>query len=70
MSTKTWYCQECGSTDVRHDAVAVWNPKTNAYEVVCVFDDTWCEDCASRPPLCENMGKPVFGELPSSSTHK
>ena len=66
----TWYCRKCGNTDIRHDAIAAWNPETSDYELVSVLDDTWCENCISKPPTYENEGSPVFGNLPTSSTQK
>lgn len=55
MTKETWYCNECGSLDIRHDAVAWFNPETEVYEILGVLDESWCEDCG------EQNGSPVFG---------
>jgi hypothetical protein len=62
MSNKeTWYCAACGSLDIRHDAVAAFNPHTQEFEVVAVLDDTWCEDCLAADDSGNNTGEPAFG---------
>ena len=61
---ETWFCGVCGSLDIRHDAVAQWNPRTKDYDTVAVFDDTWCEDCARGTPpnqLDDDKGEPMWG---------
>lgn len=38
-------CSECGSTDVKKDAWAVW--KNNNWAVSSVHDEAWCNKCDS-----------------------
>ena len=52
-TTQTWYCPECGSTEITHDAKAIYNPRIEDYEVIGLLDGMQCEDCD-----CEH---PVFG---------
>lgn len=48
--TQTWYCPECGSTDITHDALAVYNPNIEDYEVTGLLDGMQCENCGSEHP--------------------
>ncbi|WP_199097166.1 hypothetical protein [Dyella sp. ASV21] len=57
---ETWYCNTCGGLDVRHDAVARYNPETSEFDNIAVLDDTWCEDCMEASSG-ENVGDPAFG---------
>lgn len=59
MSKETWFCRKCGGTDIRHDAIAEYNPEKGDYEVVSVLDDTWCEDCMGKD--WNDNGDPTFG---------
>lgn len=42
----TWFCQNCGGHDVRHDATVQWNPETEDWDVLAVHDNAWCEPCS------------------------
>ena len=55
----TWHCAACGSTDIQRDAIVVWIADRNAYEIVSVLDDTWCETCKSKDP--NDDGDPQWG---------
>lgn len=60
MSSKeTWFCAQCGSLDIRHDAVVRYNPETQDYELLSVLDNDWCEDCMGRGLYV--TGDPMFG---------
>lgn len=63
---ETWYCRACGGTDVRHDAIVIWNPERQAWDVVSVLDDTWCETCDEAGGT--NTGDPTFG-IPGQTDH-
>lgn len=56
-----WYCADCGSTDIHHDAVAQWNPEKKDFEIVAVYDDCWCVDCEENNPDILPRGSPVWG---------
>lgn len=58
---ETWFCADCGSLDIRHDAIAVFNPDTEEYEVIAVLDETWCESCMEAHSDFEAKGDPMFG---------
>jgi len=62
MTQATWYCADCGSREIHHDAAVKWDPATDEYQVITVHDGTTCVTCASDP---DNMkpyaGHPVFG---------
>lgn len=47
-------CNQCGSTDVRLDAWASWNPDAQQWELENVFDNAWCEDCQANTTLTED----------------
>ena len=55
---ETWYCAQCGGTDIRHDAIVQWNNQTGDWELLSVLDDDWCEDCEEQR---NDPGEPVFG---------
>lgn len=38
-------CENCGSDDVWADALAVWNPETDEWELGNVFDYEHCNEC-------------------------
>lgn len=54
-----WYCAECGSTEIHHDAIAQWNPEKQEFDVIAVLDDHWCYDCQERD--INDPGTPVWG---------
>lgn len=66
MSTNkaTWFCAECGSLDIRHEAEVVWDPEKEDWEVVGVLDGAHCEACMCADKYLENQGMPVWG-IPS-----
>lgn len=41
-------CELCGSTNLRHEAWATWNPESQSWELDHVFDEARCEDCDER----------------------
>ena len=47
---QTWYCPECGSEEITHDALAVYNPIIEDYEVVGLLDAMQCENCGNEHP--------------------
>lgn len=57
MATKTkklqMLCKECGSTNVRRDAEAVWNVEKQDWELVAIYDNATCEDCKGECTLVE-----------------
>lgn len=65
MSEVTWFCAECGSLDIRHDAIVQWKPDDETWEVLDVLDGTWCEACMDRNPSDE--GAPTYG-IPGVTT--
>ncbi|WP_298938015.1 hypothetical protein [uncultured Ruegeria sp.] len=49
-------CTGCGSTDVRRDASAEWDPEVQDWVVVDTYDQSWCNsdkcdgaDCFTEP---------------------
>lgn len=56
---ETFYCAECGSTDIHHDAIAKYNSEIEDYEIISVLDGYWCEACSTKTP--GETGEPVFG---------
>lgn len=66
---ETWFCRDCGSLDIRHDAIARYDPELADYVVEWVLDGTWCEDCMQRAAEArelEDIGDPAFG-IPGST---
>lgn len=55
-----WRCSYCGSTEIHHDATAQWNPETEDFEIVAVYDNHWCADCDNNPDI-SSSGTPVWG---------
>lgn len=45
MLYKVPVCPQCGSINVVRDAYARFNPETQMWEVVHIFDDSRCDDC-------------------------
>lgn len=58
---ETWFCADCGSLDIRHDAIVKWDPQAQDWKVEGVLDNTWCEDCAEADGRFDGTGEPVFG---------
>lgn len=46
-------CSRCGSTRVVRDAAAVWNEKTQEWEMTTVFDHADCDECDSETTIIE-----------------
>lgn len=46
-------CSECKSSNVRRDAYASWNTKTQEWELAVVFDQGYCEDCEEESHFIE-----------------
>lgn len=44
-------CSTCGSEEVRRDAYASWNTKTQEWELITTFDNTDCEQCGGQCSL-------------------
>lgn len=54
MAKKIDYrCEECGSKDVRRDAWAEWDTKTQEWVLASTFDDAHCEKCGGECTLEE-----------------
>jgi ribosomal protein L37AE/L43A len=50
----SYVCSTCGSTHVKADAYAVWNTKTQQWEVETTFDKgAYCEACDGETGLKE-----------------
>lgn len=62
---ETWYCAECGSHEVHHDAVVQWNAETEEFDIVAVLDGTWCNKCSEQ---FGNEGAPTFGVPPEGAS--
>lgn len=57
MSSKEiWYCRECGSTNITHDALAMWDEEAEDFIVVEVLPGDYCGDC-------ERIGTGTFGVI-------
>ena len=41
-------CNECGSVDIRWDAVVEWVASKQAFQIVEVLDNCWCEPCSAK----------------------
>lgn len=41
-------CKRCGSTNVFHDACAVWSVAKQEWILATVYDNSDCEDCAGE----------------------
>ena len=46
-------CGTCGSEDVRRDADATWNVKSQKWELNAVYDQGYCEICRIEVRLKE-----------------
>lgn len=67
VSEKDWYCDECGNSNVAHEAEVQWNRLWGCMEVTNVRDEPWCIDCLQRgSKVFLNHGSPVFGVKPSA----
>lgn len=56
-----WYCADCGSTEIHHDAVVQWNPEEKDFEIIAVLDGPWCADCEENSQDTLPQGTPVWG---------
>ncbi|MCY1456569.1 hypothetical protein D9M71_737980 [compost metagenome] len=45
MSRVIMVCRHCGSENVLKDAWVSWNTDAQDWELECVLDHTYCEDC-------------------------
>ena len=52
---KKMICAACGSEDVRRDADAVWNKKTQEWELCAVYDNATCEECGGETRILESI---------------
>ncbi len=67
-------CRNCGSTNIKIDAWAEWNEKTQEYELSQTFDDAFCEDCEETgsfedediPPQSEGNDDQIDKEITSA----
>lgn len=50
MTVQTWYCPQCGSTDITHDALVAFDPVAREYTVVGLLDAKQCEECGCESP--------------------
>lgn len=46
-------CKYCGSRDIRIDAFAKWNVRTQKWELDQVFDDVHCNKCDGETSIKE-----------------
>ncbi len=46
-------CEECGSTDVMHDAWAVWDVRAQDWVLGAVFDYAHCDRCGGETDIEE-----------------
>ena len=60
-----WKCGECGSLDIRHDAVVQWNPITEEFDILGVLDSRWCETCQENH---NDDGDPEFVSVKKNYT--
>jgi type II secretory ATPase GspE/PulE/Tfp pilus assembly ATPase PilB-like protein len=44
-------CNHCGSSNVAHDARAVWNEKEQKWEIETLYDSADCDDCQGETKL-------------------
>lgn len=56
MDRITYKCDECGSTNIRHDAWSVWNEAEQQFELDNTFDYTFCVDCDGE---CKAIEAPI-----------
>lgn len=61
---KDWYCDECGHSNVVHEAEVQWNAQWGCMEVVNVLGERHCVECLQEQTFPENRGSPVFGVKP------
>lgn len=40
-----YVCKYCGSEEITHDALAVWNEEIQSFELSSVYDAEYCEKC-------------------------
>ncbi|QKX07747.1 hypothetical protein HN014_22370 (plasmid) [Aquimarina sp. TRL1] len=40
-----YVCKYCGSDDIKHDSLAVWNEDIQKFELSTIFDAEFCEQC-------------------------
>lgn len=59
-----WYCAECGSQLIRHDAEVRWDRVSQCYEVLAVMDDPTCAACCLAS-CGADTGRPVFAIPPA-----
>ena len=48
-----YVCKECRSMDVKRDAWAVWDIKTQAWELLSTYDTAYCNACEGETTLEE-----------------
>lgn len=58
MTRQTWFCAQCGSTDIRHDAIVQWDAENESWTVLETLEDSWCENCQENH---QHPGEPAFG---------
>lgn len=51
-------CKECGSTDVRRDAWAIWDTENQEWGLGEVFDQGFCSKCEGEAKLIEREVQP------------
>lgn len=58
---KRYKCRECGSTDLRFDAVTTWNEASQAMELDHTFDNVTCQECGleCNHPDADELEAPV-----------
>ena len=59
---ETWWCETCGSRDIRHDAVVQFDPDSGEFDVLSVLDGVWCEACEEHSA---GQGDPAFSIPPA-----
>lgn len=42
------YCPKCGSTEIRKDAFAEWDPEKQDWVLHSVYDQTICDNCGEE----------------------
>jgi rRNA maturation endonuclease Nob1 len=51
VKEKNFVCSHCGSEDVRRDAWAEWDVRSQKWHVSAVFDHAFCESCGGETSL-------------------
>jgi hypothetical protein len=47
MQKITYVCTECGSDDIRKDAVVAWDVETQTWVLTSIFDNSDCCSCGN-----------------------